>query len=309
VATVLVQEGTLHVGDTMVSGTHFGKIRALIDDKGHNVDEAGPSMPVEVLGLSGVPDAGEAFNVTKNLDAAKKIADHRTKEAREAQIAAQGKVNLENLFGAIQSGDVKDLNLVVKADVHGSVEAVSGALEKIESDEVKVKVIHGSVGAITESDVMLATASQAIIIGFNVRPDNRARELAEKEHIELRTYSVIYEAVDEVKQAMAGLLAPRFKEVYLGRAEVRETFNITKVGTIAGCYVNDGKIQRSAQIRLLRDGVVVHDGKLSSLKRFKDDAREVAQGYECGMGIEGYNDLKVGDVIEAYVMEQVEAKL
>ena len=293
----------------MVAGIYFGKIRALMDGNGKKVKEAGPSMPVEVLGLNGVPNAGDTFNVTKDADAAKKIVEHRELKQREQQIAAQGKVSLDNLFGQIQSGVVKDLNLVVKADVQGSIEAVSGALQKIESDEIVVKVIHGSVGAVNESDVMLAAASQAIIIGFNVRPDNRARVLAEKEHIDIRTYSVIYTAIDDIRSAMAGMLAPKFKEVYLGRAEVREAFNITKVGTIAGCHVTDGKIKRSAQIRLLRDGTIVHDGKLSSLKRFKDDAKEVANGYECGMGIENYNDIKVGDVIEAYEMEQVEATL
>ena len=309
VATFLVQSGTLKVGDAVVAGLYAGKVRAMFDDKGRQVKEAGPSMPVEVLGLEGVPMAGDKFYVVESLEKARKIAEKRQELARESALEKEKRVSLEELFAKMQAGEVKELNIVLKADAQGSIEAIRKSLEELSTDEVKVNVIHAGVGPITENDIMLAAASNAIVIGFNVRPDSAARQAAEREKVDVRTYRVIYDIVDEVKKAMAGLLEPEEKEVYLGSAEVRATFKVPKVGTVAGCYVRDGVIRRNANVRLVRDGVVIYDGKIASLKRFKDDVREVQAGYECGVGLENFNDIKVGDVIECYTIEKVEREV
>jgi translation initiation factor IF-2 len=309
VATFLVQSGTLKVGDAVVAGLYAGKIRAMFDDKGNPVKEAGPSIPVEVLGLDGVPLAGDKFVVVKDEKTARKIAEKRQELARESALEREKKVSLEELFAQVQQGDIKELKVVLKADAQGSIEAIRKSLEELSTDEVKVKIIHAGVGPITENDVMLAAASNAIVIGFNVRPDSAARKAAEQEKIDVRTYRVIYDIVDEIKKAMQGLLAPEEKEVYLGSAEVRATFKIKGVGTVAGCYVKDGVIRRNANVRLVRDGVVIYEGKIASLKRFKDDVREVQAGYECGIGLENFNDIKVGDVIECYTIEEVAREL
>jgi translation initiation factor IF-2 len=309
VATVLVQEGTLKMGDYCVVGVQSGRVRAMQNDRGEKVTEAGPAMPVEVIGLSGVPDAGDVFVAMKDEKQAKEIATLRQIKQREMELAKHTKLSLEDLYKRIQSGEVKDLNVIVKGDVQGSVEAVSDALRKLSTDAVRLNVIHSAVGAITETDVNLASASNAIIIGFNVRPETKGQNLAEKEGVDIRVYSIINDAVEDVKKAMEGLLEPIFKEKYLGRAEIREIFSVPKVGNVAGCYVLDGKIVRNAQIRLLRDNVVVHEGKLGSLRRFKDDVKEAAAGYECGMGIDNYNDIKIGDIIEAFEMEKLAATL
>jgi translation initiation factor IF-2 len=309
VATVLVQEGTLHVGDSFVCGTEYGRIRAMVDDKGKRITEAGPSMPVEILGLGGVPDAGDVFVALQDDQKARQIAEHRRGKEREAEMAKTAKVSLDDLYNQIQSGDVKELKVVLKADVQGSVEAIADALRRLSTTDVRLNVIHGSVGGITESDILLATASNAIVLGFNVRPEPKAAALAEREGVDVRLYTIIYEALNEVREALEGLLEPTLRENVLGRVEVRQVFNISGVGQIAGCYVVDGKIQRGARARLLRDSVVVHDGKIGTLKRFKDDAREVAAGYECGTSLENYSDVKVGDVIEPYEIEQVARRL
>ena len=306
VATVLVKNGTLNVGDTIVAGTAYGRVRAMTNDKGERVKSAGPSDPVEVIGFGEGPDAGDIISAVDDDRLSRQVAEERKDKLRAALIKSQQKTSLDDLFSQISAGEIKDLNIIIKADVQGSVEAVRQSLEKLSNDEVRVKSIHGGVGAITETDVMLASASNAIIIGFNVRPDNNARDIAEREKIDIRLYRVIYNAIEDVQQAMKGLLAPKFREEILGHAEVRQTYKISGVGTIAGSYVIDGKIARNASIRLLRDNVVVHEGKIDSLKRFKDDAREVATGYECGIGIERFNDVKVGDVIECFVMEEVQ---
>ena len=304
-ATVLVQNGTLRRGDTIVAGTAYGKVRAMTDDKGNVVNEAGPSTPVEVLGFSEVPDAGDILNVAEVDKLSRQVVEERRDKIKAAQLKSKSKVSLDDLFTQLAADELKDLNIIVKADVQGSVEAVKQALEKLSNEEVRVRCIHGGVGAITGTDIMFASASNAIVIGFNVRPDTSARTMAEKENVDVRLYRVIYNAIDDVKAAMRGMFKPVFKEVELGRATVRETFKVTGVGTIAGAYVNDGKITRSAQIRVLRDSVVIHEGKISSLKRFKDDAKEVLTSFECGIGIDGFNDLQEGDVIEAFVMEEV----
>jgi len=308
VATVIVQNGTLRVGDPVVVGSTYGKIRAMIDDKGKNVKKATPSMPVEILGISDVPNAGDQFVVVGSDKIARSIADKRKARAREEMLKAGQKVSLDDFFKQMQEGAVKDLNVIIKADVQGSVQAVKQSLEKLSNEEVAVRVIHGGAGAINESDVMLATASNAIIIGFNVRPVPGAKSLAERESVDVRTYRVIYDAIEDIKDAMHGMLEPEFVEEETGKAEIRDIFKVSGIGTIAGCYVTDGKIQRNSQVRLVRDGIVIHDGKLASLKRFKDDVKEVASGYECGMSIENFNDLKLGDVIEAYVMKEVARK-
>ena len=304
-ATVLVQNGTLRRGDTIVAGTAYGKVRAMTDDKGNNVNEAGPSTPVEVLGFSEVPDAGDILNVAEVDKLSRQVVEERRDKIKAAQLKSKSKVSLDDLFTQMAADELKDLNIIVKADVQGSVEAVKQALEKLSNEEVRVRCIHGGVGAITGTDIMFASASNAIVIGFNVRPDTSARTMAEKENVDVRLYRVIYNAIDDVKAAMRGMFKPVFKEVELGRATVRETFKVTGVGTIAGAYVNDGKITRSAQVRVVRDSVVIHEGKISSLKRFKDDAKEVLTRFECGIGIDGFNDLQEGDVIEAFVMEEV----
>ena len=305
-ATVLVQNGTLKIGDPIVAGTAFGRVRAMMDDKGRRVTSAGPSQPVEVLGFGEVPSAGDVMNVAEVDKLSRQVAEERRDKLKAEQIRNMSKVSLDDLFSQIEAGNVKDLNIIVKADVQGTVEAIKQALEKLSNDEVRVRCIHGGVGAITGSDIVFASASNALVIGFNVRPDATAREAAEREKVDVRTYSVIYNVIEDVENAMKGLFAPVYKEVALGTAEVRNTFKVSGVGTIAGAYVKDGKITRSAQVRVVRGGIVLHDGKIASLKRFKDDVKEVASGYECGIGIENYNDIREGDMIEAYTMEQIE---
>ena len=300
VATVLVQEGTLHVGDAFVCGVFYGKVRAMVDDRGRKVEAAPPSFPAEILGLQGVPQAGDSFVAVTDEAKARQVAEYRQGKQRETELVKSSKVSLEELYDQIKAGDVRELRVVLKADVQGSVEALTEALGRLSSDEVKLRVIHGSVGGITESDILLAAASNAIVIGFNVRPESKGAALATKEGVDVRLYTIIYEAVADVRAAMEGLLEPTFREQILGRIEVRQIFNISGAGTVAGCYVAEGKVQRGSLVRLLRDQVVVHEGKLASLKRFKDDVREVAAGYECGLAIEGFQDIKQGDVVEAY---------
>lgn len=306
VATLLIQKGTLKIGETVIAGSVFGKIRAMVDDKHRTVKSAGPSMPVEVLGFSEVPEAGEIFMAIKDEKDARYAAQIQAIKKREEEMRKSSKVSLDELFKHIAEGEVKDLNIVIKADVQGSAEAVKQSLEKLSTSEVKVNVIHVGVGGISESDVMLADASNAIIIGFNVRPVAQASKAVENTGVDMRLYRVIYDAIEDVKKAMVGLLEPEYKEKVLGQAEVRDTFKVPKVGVIAGAYVTDGKVTRQAQVRIVRDGIVVWEGQISSLKRFKDDAKEVVQGYECGIGIENYNDIKIGDVIEAFIMEETE---
>jgi len=309
VATVLIQEGTLRAGDPFVVGQYHGKVRALINDKGEAMAEAGPSMPVEVQGLSGVPLAGDDFLVVTDEKMAKNVSASRQLKARETELAATNKISLDKLFEKMQKGDVKELRVILRADVQGTLEAFGKAIEQLSTDAIKVKVLHEGTGTISESDVLLASASEAIIIGFNVRPTAKIKDLTEREKVDIRFYDVIYHALDDIRKAMVGMLAPTYKERVIGAAEVRQTFSVPKIGTIAGCYVIDGKIERNAQVRVLRDGVVAYTGKLSSLRRFKDDAREVQSGYECGIGVENFNDIKVGDVLEVYVMDEVASTL
>ncbi len=304
VATVLVQAGTLHVGDVVIAGTAVGHVRAMLDDKGKNIKTAGPSVPVEIVGLSEVPESGDEFNAVEDERMARTLADQRRAKQKEAAFKANSKVSLDDLFAQISEG-TKDLNIIVKADVNGSAEAVKQSLEKLSNNEVRVKVIHTAAGGITEGDVMLAAASNAIIIGFHVRPDKKAIDSAERQDVEIRTYRIIYECIEEIEAAMKGMLAPEFKEEVLGHAEVRQTIHVPKVGTIAGSYVQDGKITRNSQIRVVRDGVIIFEDKISSLKRFKDDAKEVMQGFECGVGLEKFNDIKEGDILEAFEMVEV----
>ena len=304
VATVLVQNGTLNAGDIVIAGTSVGRVRAMTDDKGRTVKTAGPSVPVEIIGLAEVPEAGDEFAAVEDERMARELAEQRRAKAKDEQFKANAKVNLNDLFAQISEG-IKDLNIIVKADVGGSAEAVKQSLQKLTNEEVRVNIIHTAVGGITEGDVMLAAASNALIVGFNVRPDKTAIDKAEKESVEIRTYRIIYECIEEVEAAMKGMLAPKFKEVVLGHAEVRQTIHVPNVGTIAGSYVQDGKVSRNAQIRVVRDGVVIFEDKISSLKRFKDDAKEVAQGFECGIGLERFNDIKEGDVLEAFIMEEI----
>jgi len=308
VATVLIQQGTLREGDAFVSKTEFGRVRAMVNDQGRRVKEAGPAMPVEVIGFSSVPQTGAEFVCVEDEKKARNIAEYWIRKAREKELSASSKITLEQLYQKIKEG-VKDLNVIIKADVQGSIEALSDALNKLSTEDVQMKVIHSSTGAISETDVMLASASNAIIIGFNVRPDARVSELATQEGVEIKLYDIIYNVIADVRAAMEGLLEPEYKEVVQGRAEVRELFKVPKVGIIAGCHVMDGKITRTAGIKLVRDSVAVFDGKILSLKRFKDDAREVLAGFDCGIGIEGYNDIHVGDVIESYIIETLERKL
>ncbi len=305
VATVLIQNGTLRAGDIVIAGTAVGRVRAMTDHTGRTVKEAPPSVPVEIIGLAEVPVAGDEFNAVEDERMARELADNRREKAKEEEFKANSRASLNDLFNQISEG-VKTLNIIVKADVIGSAEAVKQSLEKISNEEVRVKVIHSAAGGINEGDVMLAAASNAIIIGFNVRPDKGALDSAERQEVEIRTYRVIYDCIEEVKAAMKGMLAPKFKEVLLGHAEVRQTIHVPNVGTIAGSYIQDGKISRNAQIRVVRDGVVIFEDKISSLKRFKDDAREVAAGYECGVGLEKFNDIKIGDILEAFIMEEIE---
>ena len=305
IATMLVQRGKLDVGDTIVVGSSIGRIRAMVNDKGKKVKSAGPSMPVEIMGLTDVPEAGDTFYEVKDEKMAKHLIERRKRQAREKSINATTKITLDNLFSQMEEGKLKQLNLIVKADVQGSVEAVKQALEKLTNEEVKVKVIHAAAGAVNQSDVTLAKVSNAIIIAFNVRPDNTAREIAEKDEVEIKQYSIIYQAIEDVEAAMKGMLDPEFEEKIIGTAEVRQTFRISNVGTIAGAYVLTGKVARNAGVRIIRENVVIHDGKLATLKRFKDEAKEVSKGFECGIQIENYNDIKEGDIIEAYVMEEI----
>lgn len=308
VATLLVQNGTLHVGDSIIVGTTYGRIRAMFDDKGKKIKSAGPSIPVEILGLSEVPAAGDRFYEVKDEKTARDMAEKRKEKVRAEYLQSTHKVSLEDLYSQIKEGKVKELNIIVKADVQGSVEAVRQSLQKLSTDEVKVRVIHGAVGAITEADVTLASASNAIIIGFNVRPNDNAVVVAEKESVDVKSYRVIYNAIDDIKAAMVGMLEPDYKEVILGKAEIRQTYKISNVGTIAGCYVLDGKLTRNSSIRVIRDSIVIFESQLASLKRFKDDAKEVAAGYECGLSVEKFNDIKDGDIIEAYTMEEIKKK-
>lgn len=309
VATVLISTGTLRVGDNFAVGNVYGRVRAIIDDRGRNIKEAYPSQPVEIVGISDVPEAGDVLVVTPDEQTARQVAQLRQEKQRELELRGPVRANLEDLFARIQQGKVAELNLILKADVQGSLEALRTSLEKLSTDEVRVNVIHQGVGGVSESDVQLAATSDAIVIAFNVRPDSSAMRAAERERVDIRSYRIIYDAIDEVKAAMSGLLEPEYKEEILGRAEVRQTFKVPGVGTVAGCYVVDGKITRTALVRILRQNIIVHEGKIHSLKRFKDDVREVLQGYECGIGIERFNDIKEGDVIEAYIMKEIARSL
>ncbi len=309
VATVLIQEGTLHAGEPVVCGVHYGKIRAILDDKGAQVNEAGPSIPVEILGLSGVPLSGDEFITLDDEKNAKQVSAYRTQKQRATELAKNSRMSLEGLFEQMAEGDIKDLNLIIKADVQGSIEALKDSLTKLSGDAVKINIVHSATGTVTESDVSLATVSNAIIIGFNVRPSSKVHSIAAEENVDMRFYDIIYNAIKDLKGAMVGLMDSTFKEEILGRAEVREVFVIPKKGTIAGSYVTDGKIERGENVRLLRDGIIIYDGKIASLRRFKDDAKEVPSGYECGIGIENFNDIKVEDVIECYYMEEIKPAL
>ena len=308
VASLLIQNGTLHVGDSILVGSTYGRIRAMFDDMGKKIKSAGPSIPVEVLGLSEVPAAGDRFVVVKDEKTARNMAEIRKDKIKTESHQASHRVSLEDLYSQIQEGKVKELSIIVKADVQGSVEAIRQSLEKLSTDDVKVRVIHGAVGAITETDITLAAASNALMIGFNVRPDSNAVAMAEKDGVDIKTYRIIYDAIEDVKSAMIGMLDPEYKEVVNGKAEVRMTYKISNVGTIAGCYVTDGKIVRNSEIRVIRDGIVIFESVLASLKRFKDDAKEVNKGYECGLSVERFNDLKEGDIIESFTMEAVKRK-
>lgn len=305
IMTVLVQNGTLKQGDVIIAGTAVGRVRTMINDKGQRVTEAGPSIPVEIAGMSEVPNAGDAFNAVSDERMARELVEERKEKAKMAANSANKKVSLDDLFARIQQGEMKDFNIIVKADVKGSAEAVKASLEKLSNEEVRVRVIHSAVGAINESDVMLASTSNAVIVGFNVRPDNAARDSAVRAEVDIRMYRVIYDCIEELEAAMKGMLAPKYQEKVIGHADVRQTYKVSKVGTVCGCYVLDGKIQRNCQVRVLRDNIVIFEGNLASLRRFKDDVKEVASGYECGMQVEKFNDIKDLDVIECFVMEQI----
>jgi translation initiation factor IF-2 len=309
VSTILVEAGTLHVGDIVLAGCFSGKVKALNNERGQVVKAAGPAMPVILLGLSGAPQAGDKFHVMSDEREAREIAAKRLQLQREQGIRTQKHITLDEIGRRLAIGDFKELNVIVKGDVDGSVEALSDSLQKLSTDKVQVKIVHKAVGAISESDVLLASASNAIIIGFQVRPSQSARKIAETEQIDIRLYSIIYKAIEEIKAAMEGMLAPEFEEKVVCNIEIREVFNITKVGTIAGCYVLDGKVTRNTKVRIIRDGIVVHDGSLGSLKRFKDDVKEVNKGFECGLNIDGFNNIQVGDIIEGYEMVEIKAKL
>lgn len=308
VATLLVQNGTLHIGDPIVVGNTFGRVRAMVNDLGRRVKTAGPSTPVEITGLNDVPQAGDRFVVFKDEKTARQIGEARSTQAIQAQRSEKTRISLDNLFEHMKQGEMKDINIVLKADVQGSAEALAAALYKIEVEGVNVKIIHTGVGAINESDITLAAASNAIVIGFNVRPDVNAKRAADAEEVDVRLHRIIYKVIEEIEAAMKGMLDPEFQEKIIGQAEIRQTFKVSKIGTIAGSYVTDGKITRDSGIRLIRDGVVIFEGEIDALKRFKDDAKEVAQGYECGITIKNFNDVKEGDIIEAYVMEEIERK-
>ena len=308
VATLLVQNGTLKIGDPIVVGNTFGRVRAMVNDIGRRVKEAGPSTPVEITGLNDVPQAGDRFVVFDDEKTARQVGEARATTAIQAQRNVKTRVSLDNLFEQMKQGEMKDLNIIIKADVQGSAEALAASLQKIDVEGVNIKIIHSGAGAINESDITLAAASNAIVIGFNVRPDINAKRAAEAEDVDIRLHRIIYKAIEEIEAAMKGMLDPEFEEKIIGQAEVRQTFKVSKVGTIAGCYVTDGKITRDSGIRLIRDGIVIFEGEIDDLKRFKDDVKEVAQGYECGITIKNFNDVKEGDVIEAYIMEEVERK-
>ena len=308
-STILIQTGTLKIGDYLLAGRHSGKVKAMQDERGNSINEAGPSIPVSILGLDGAPQAGDKFNVFEDEKEAKQIAIKRAQLVREQTVRTQKHITLDEIGRRIALGDFKELNIILKGDVDGSVEALTDSFQKLSTDEIHINIIHKAVGAITESDVLLASASDAIIIGFNVRPTGNARQIADKEEIDIRNYSIIYDAINDLKDAMEGMLSPVFKEEVSGNAEIRETFKISKVGTIAGCMVTDGKIFKNSIIRIIREGVVVNSGKLAALKRFKDDAKEVSKGYECGIQVKNYNDIKIGDIIEAYSEVEIKKKI
>ncbi|MBQ4207702.1 MAG: translation initiation factor IF-2, partial [Clostridia bacterium] len=304
IATLLVQNGTLRPGDIIVAGTAVGRVRVMVNERGQRMKSAGPSVPAEVMGLAETPNAGDSFDAVSDERLARELVEQRKQKEKEDKFNAQHKVTLDNLFSSLKEGEMKELNIVVKADVQGSVEAVTQNLEKLSNDEVRVKVIHGGVGAINDSDVMLAGVSNAIIVGFNVRPDSNAQAAAERDGVEMRMYRVIYDCMEEIEAAMKGMLAPKFREVPLGKVEVRTVMNLSSAGKIAGSYVLEGKVTRSAQIRVVRDGIVVTEDEIASLRRFKDDVKEVASGFECGIGLAKFNDIKEGDIFEAFVMEE-----
>ena len=306
IMTVLVQNGTLHQGDIIIAGTAVGRVRTMVNDKGQRVTEAGPSVPVEIAGMSEVPGAGDTFNAVADERMARELVEERKQQEKDKTLGVAKKVTLDDLFARIQQGEIKDFNIIVKADVQGSAEAVKTSLEKLSNEEVRVRVIHSGVGAISESDVMLAATSGAIIVGFNVRPDNAARDNAARANVEMRMYRVIYDCINEIEAAMKGMLAPKFEEQVIAHVEIRQLYKVSKVGTVCGCYVQDGKVQRGCKVRVVRDGIVVFEGEMASLRRFKDDVKEVAAGYECGIQIEKFNDEREGDIIEAYVMKQIE---
>ena len=308
-ATVLVQKGTLKVGDVFVAGAEWGRVRALVNDLGQKVEEAGPSVPVEVLGLQGTPAAGDDFITVEDEARAREVASYRQRKERDVRAKAAGRGTLEQMFSKIAAGEAKELPVVIKGDVQGSVEAIVATLEKMGTDEVKVRVVHSAVGGINESDVTLAKASGALLIGFNVRANPQAREMARRDAVDIRYYSIIYDVADDLRKALSGMLAPTLRENFLGYAQIREVFSITKVGKVAGCMITEGVVKRGAKVRLLRDNVVIHEGALSQLKRFKEDVREVREGYECGMAFENYHDLQVGDQIECFEVEEIAATL
>ena len=309
VATVLVQDGTLRSGDFFVIGEHYGKVRALFNDRGQPITLAGPSMPVEIQGLSGVPNAGDEFIVVPDEKMARSVSTTRQMKSRESDLAAKSKISLDNLFERMGQEAIKELRLVLRADVQGTLEAFRQSAQDLSTDEVTVNIIHQGTGTITESDILLASASDAIVIGFNVRPSAKLKEMAEKEQVDLRFYDVIYHALEDIRGAMTGLLSPVYEEEVIGSAEVRDTFKVPKAGTVAGCFVTSGKIVRSSQIRVMREGVIIYTGKIASLRRFKDDAREVMSGYECGIGVENFNDIKVGDALECFIIKERAAEL
>ena len=305
IATLLVQNGTLHQGDIIIAGTAVGRVRTMTNDKGQRVTEAGPSIPVEIAGMSEVPSAGDTFNAVADERMARQLVEQRKQAEKDAAAKQASKVTLDNLFAKMQEGEMKELNLIVKADVQGSAEAVKASLEKLSNEEVRVRVIHAGVGAINESDILLASTANAIVVGFNVRPDAAAQASAQRANVDIRMYRVIYDAIDEIEAAMKGMLAPKYREAIIGHAEVRQTYKVSAIGTIAGCYVKDGKVTRDSKVRVLRDNIVIYEGEIGSLQRFKDSVKEVAQNYECGMSIDKFNDIKEGDIFECYVMEEI----
>jgi len=309
VATVLIKEGTLRMGASVVCGVHFGRVRAMLNDLGHQVQTAGPAIPVEVIGLSGVPMAGDDLVALEDEKSAKQVSMHRLQKNRSKELAKTSRLSLDKLYENLQAGEAKDLNVIIKADVNGSIEALRDSLTKLSNEEVNINVVHSATGTISESDVSLATVSEAIIIGFNVRPSPKVQELAQEEQVDMRFYNVIYDVIQDVQDAMVGMMESTFEERVLGRAEVRETFHIPRVGTIAGCYVTDGRIERGQLIRVLRDGIVSYEGKVGSLRRFKDDAKEVQSGFECGIGVENFNDVKIGDMLECYYLEEIKPEI